>query len=205
MSIEEITENKENIADEISAPQKAEKVYRKNIEEKFCDSLARSPKVHALYLKYREILVYLIVGVLNTIVSLGAFWIFAKLFLDATVVWQNIVLNTISWFVGVVFGYVMNRIYVFRSHNPNIMGEFLKFAGGRVVTWGSDTGMMLLMVNVLCWNEFFLSTNLPKVLVGDSGETIPKLISSVIVVVLNYIFSKLLVFRKKKDKTEESK
>jgi len=146
--------------------------------------------------KQQELIVYLVVGVLNTIVSLGAFWIFAKFVLDANDLWQNVALNTISWVVGVVFGYVMNRIYVFRSHDPHIMLEFVKFAGGRVITWGTDTGMMLLMINLWHWNVVpFGSEAIPSFL---RGETIPKIISAVVVVILNYVFSKLFVFKSKK-------
>ena len=186
---------------------KETKVRKKTFVDKFFEMHARVCEEHSdkggIYnlvrwlVKQEEIIVYLFVGVLNTIVSLGCFWIFAKFVLDANVVWQNVVLNTISWFVGVVFGYVMNRIYVFKSTDPKVFAEFLKFTGGRVITWLSDTGMMLLMVNLLKWHIVpFGSEAIPTFLRGD---IIPKIISSVIVVILNYIFSKLFVFKKKKD------
>lgn len=139
-------------------------------------------KLKALYVKYEEIIVYLIVGVLNTIVSWAAWYLCAFTILDAQIVWQNAVLSAIQWVVGVVFGYVMNRKYVFKSKNPRIMKEFLEFSGGRVSTWILDTVMMILLVNILQVNEY-----------------VSKIIVAVLVMIGNYLISKFLVFNKKKD------
>ena len=139
-------------------------------------------KIKALYFKHEEIIVYLIVGFLNTIVSLGAWYLCANTILDAQVVWQNFVLGVISWVVGVLFGYVMNRKYVFKSTEPNIWKEFLQFSGGRVSTWILDEVMMILLVNILSFNE-----NASKIFVAA------------LVVIGNYIISKFFVFKKKED------
>lgn len=138
-------------------------------------------KLKALYVKYEEIIVYLIVGVLNTIVSWAAWYLCAFTILDAQIVWQNAVLSAIQWVVGVVFGYVMNRKYVFKSKNPRIMKEFLEFSGGRVSTWILDTVMMILLVNILSVNEY-----------------VSKIIVAVLVMIGNYLISKFLVFKKDK-------
>lgn len=138
-------------------------------------------KLKALYVKYEEIIVYLIVGVLNTIVSWAAWYLCAFTILDAQIVWQNAVLSAIQWVVGVVFGYVMNRKYVFKSKNPRIMKEFLEFSGGRVSTWILDTVMMILLVNILQVNEY-----------------VSKIIVAVLVMIGNYLISKFLVFKKDK-------
>lgn len=142
-------------------------------------------KIVGLCKKYEEILAYLIVGVLNTLVSWGAWFACAFTFLDADVVWQNIALSIISWVVGVVFGYFMNRIFVFKSKEPNMLREFLQFSGGRVSTWVLDAVMMVLMVNILSINE-----------------SVSKIFVSVLVMIGNYLISKLFVF--KKDKQQES-
>lgn len=139
-------------------------------------------KFKALYVKYEEIIVYLIVGVLNTIVSWAAWYLCAFTVLDAQIVWQNAVLSAIQWVVGVVFGYVMNRKYVFKSKDPRIMKEFLQFSGGRVSTWILDTVMMILLVNILSVNEY-----------------VSKIIVAILVMIGNYLISKFLVFNKKKD------
>lgn len=136
-------------------------------------------KIKALCIKYEEIIAYLIVGVLNTLVSWGAWFLFDSTILDAQVVWQNVLLSIISWVVGVVFGYVMNRKYVFKSHDPNILKEFLQFSGGRISTGILDPAVMVLMVNILHINEI-----------------ISKFVSAVLVMIGNYLISKLLVFKK---------
>lgn len=138
-----------------------------------------------LYYKYEEIINYLVVGVLNTIVSWAAFFICAYTILDAQIVWQNMMLSVISWVVGVVFGYFMNRIFVFKSKEANMWKEFLQFSGGRVSTWILDMVMMVLMVNLMHINEAF-----------------SKIFVSVLVMIGNYLISKFFVF--KKDDTKEN-
>ena len=142
-------------------------------------------KIKTLCKKYEEIIVYLIVGVLNTIVSWAAWFLCAYTILDAQVVWQNVALSVISWVVGVVFGYFMNRKYVFKSTDPQIMKEFLQFAGGRVSTWALDAVMMVLLVNVFKINEAF-----------------SKIFVAVLVMIGNYLLSKFFVFKKKPEEQE---
>jgi len=142
-------------------------------------------KIKTLCKKYEEIIVYLIVGVLNTIVSWAAWFLCAYTILDAQVVWQNVALSVISWVVGVVFGYFMNRKYVFKSTDPQIMKEFLQFSGGRVSTWALDAVMMVLLVNVFKINEAF-----------------SKIFVAVLVMIGNYLLSKFFVFKKKPEEQE---
>ena len=128
--------------------------------------------------KYREIIAYLIVGVLTTVVS----WIvyaLLRLVLDMNDPLQVQIAVIARWVAGVLFAYFTNRKYVFQSRDPKMLFEFLKFVGSRVTTLLSDMFIMWLMVSVLGINDW-----------------IATLSSTVIVVVLNYIFSKLLVFRK---------
>lgn len=137
-------------------------------------------KILLLYKKYEEIANYLVVGVLTTIVSWAAAWV-ATLILNPNVSWQNAVINTISWGAGVVFGYFANRKYVFKSTNPQMLKEFISFAGGRVSTWILDVLIMEVTVNML---------KLPY-------WPCKIFISSVLVMVANYVLSKLFVFKKK--------
>ena len=138
-------------------------------------------KIISLMKKYEEILVYLIVGVINTIISWAAWFLCAYTILDAQIVWQNVVLSIISTVVGIVAGYFMNRIWVFKSHEPNMLKEFAQFAGGRVATGVLDPVMMVLMVNVLKIHEAF-----------------SKIVVSFFVMVGNYLISKFFVFKKEK-------
>lgn len=137
-------------------------------------------KIKALCKKYEEILIYLIVGVMTTIVSWGAAYL-GKFLLDTDVSWQNTVNNTFSWVVGVLFAYPLNRRWVFKSTNPKIMKEFLGFATSRVSTLIMDIVIMWLTVNVLEMNYWIAKI----------------FISSVIVTIANYVFSKVLIFKKK--------
>lgn len=161
------------------------KEYKKNIEEKFCDFLERWPKLHELYCKYEEILVYLVVGVLTTIVSWGAKFLWNYAFYGNTFYptkLQNLILSTVSWVAGVVFGYFANRKYVFRSHGA-MLPEATKFVGARISTWILDIVVMQVLGNLLGINVY-----------------VATLISAVLVTIANYVFSKLLVFNDKGEK-----
>ena len=141
-------------------------------------------KIRALCIKYREIIVYLIVGVLTTIVAWGCKFLFNWIFYGGTAlptVAQNTVLSIVENVSGIAFAYPTNRRWVFQSKNPNILSELLSFIGSRAATWILGWLLNMLMVNVL-GISVFVST----VVVG------------ILVVIGNYDFSKLLVFRSKK-------
>lgn len=138
-------------------------------------------KIKELFVKYEEIIRYLIVGVLTTIVSWSAYYICIITVLDPQVAWMNAVANTVNWVAGVLFGYVANRKFVFMNHDPNIMKEFLRFAGSRVSTLFLDIAVMYLTVNVWGMNEMIAKV----------------FISSVLVMIANYIISKIFVFKKR--------
>lgn len=140
-------------------------------------------KIKELCKKYEEIIAYLIVGVLTTIVSWGACWICEVTILDPDIEWQNAVINTIGWVAGVLFGYVTNRKFVFKSTNSDIWKEFSQFAGARVSTWILDIVIMYVTVNMI-----HMSYWIAKIF-----------ISSVLVMIANYVFSKLFVFKKKEE------
>ena len=142
-------------------------------------------KIKALLIKYREIIVYLIVGVLTTIVAWGCKFLWNAIFYAGTAyptVAQNTVLSVVENVSGIAFAYPTNRRWVFRSKNTNILSEMSAFVGSRLATMLMGYLMNLLLVNVL-GVSVFIST----VVVG------------VAVVIGNYVLSKLLVFRKKKE------
>ena len=144
-------------------------------------------KIKELMIKYRELIVYLIVGVLTTIVSWAAYGV-SKFFLDVeNNAFQMQVAVIIRWVAGVLFAYVTNRKYVFLSKNPNILKEFTAFTASRVITLFTDMFVMWILPPVL------VSWKVPY------ADWVATFISAVIVTVLNYIFSKLMVFRKKKE------
>lgn len=167
-------------------------------------------KLKNLYKKYEEIIIYLIVGVLTTIVSWAACF-FAKFFLDSNIGFQNFLINTISWVVGVSFAYPLNRKWVFKSKNKKIVKEFMEFALSRVSTWILDVVIMWFFINVVSFKNFFILvvSKIGIVIADIDGQDkiyywfVKIVISAVLVTIANYIFSKFLVFGKKKKKAVE--
>ena len=137
-------------------------------------------KLISLYKRYKEIVNYLIVGGLTTVVSLGVYYGCVLTILDPEVAVQLQAANIISWIAAVTFAYFTNRKFVFESKNENKLKEAAAFYGSRVTTLLMDMGCMFLMVTLLGWND-----------------KIAKLIVQVIVTVANYVLSKFIVFRKK--------
>jgi len=139
-------------------------------------------KIIELYKKYEEIINYLIVGGLTTVVSLAGYYACVYTFLDPKVALELQIANVISWVIGVTFAYITNRIFVFKSKNKNMVKEISSFVGARVVTLLMDMLIMYLMVTV-----------------GGLNDKISKLVAQVVVIVLNYVLSKLFVFKKKEE------
>ncbi len=133
-----------------------------------------------LYKKYEEIINYLIVGGLTTIVSLGSYYLCIYTFLDPDVWYQLQAANIISWICAVTFAYFANRIFVFKSKNQKKFKEAVSFYSSRVATLLMDMGIMFVFVTLLHLND-----------------KIMKLVVQVVVTVANYILSKLFVFKKK--------
>lgn len=137
-------------------------------------------KIKKLYKQYEEIINYLIIGVLTTIVSLGTYFIFTHTFLDDSALGIQIA-NVLSWICAVLFAYVTNRIIVFKSKNQNIVKEMISFFSSRLFSLLVEMMAMFIMATLIGINHL-----------------IAKFVCQVIVTVLNYILSKLIVFKKKK-------
>ena len=140
-------------------------------------------KIKALCIKHREIIVYLIVGVMTTVVAWAAKFLWNIVFYAGTahpLPVQTTILTIVEFVAGVAFAYPTNRKWVFQSTNPNILKEAAGFVASRLATLGIQMLLNLVLINVLNMN-FYLAT----------------VLISVVVVVSNYVFSKLLVFRKK--------
>ena len=145
-------------------------------------------KIKALCIKYEEIIAYLVVGVLTTLVSWGAKFLANYLLFGNTMYpnkFQNAVLSIINWTAGVIFAYFTNRKFVFKSHGP-MLKEAPKFVLSRVSTLILDMVVMQVL-NVMLGVHLIIAT----------------VISAVLVMIGNYVFSKLFVFNKKKETTQE--
>lgn len=153
----------------------------------------------------REIITYIIFGVLTTAVNLVTFYIFKKIFIS--IGWEGVFnkllgsagwdkalellgsgtdyldATVVAWTVAVIFAFVTNKLIVFESKSwkPAVAGkEFVGFIGARLFSLLVELVFMFVMVTLLKWNDF-----------------VAKFIVQVIVVILNYVFSKLLIFKNK--------
>ncbi len=140
-------------------------------------------KIKELCIKHREIIVYLIVGVMTTVFAWAIRFLWNIVFYAGTahpLPIQTTILTIVEFIAGVSFAYPTNRKWVFRSTNPNILKEAAGFVSARLTTLAIQMLLNLVIINLLHVN-FYVAT----VVIG------------IIVVILNYVFSKLLVFRKK--------
>lgn len=78
-------------------------------------------------LKASELISYVVFGFLTTVISLAVYYVLVFTILDAKITWQLQIANVISWIFGVVFAFVTNRIFVFKSKSKNIYSELFKF------------------------------------------------------------------------------
>ena len=127
----------------------------------------------------REIISYLIIGVLTTIVSLISYYLLTITILSPNNPLELTIANIISWIISVLFAYITNRKYVFQSKDKNILTEASTFTLSRVTTLIIDILLMFIFVSILHFNDKII-----------------KLLVQLIIIILNYIFSKLLVLKK---------
>lgn len=121
----------------------------------------------------RELVLYVVFGAFTFFVNIAVYFLFEN------VLGVNyLISNIIAWFFSVLFAYITNRIWVFESKSPNILKEMALFFGGRIFSGVVDTALMYLFIDVMM-----------------IGDTISKIVVQIIVIVLNYIFSKLIVFK----------
>ena len=138
-------------------------------------------KIKNLYKKYKEIINYLIIGGLTTVVSLATFYIVRIFFLTNDTQLDIQISNIISWFFAVLFAFVTNKKYVFESkkEGKEKLIEMIKFYLSRITTLLRDMGTMWLLTAPL-----------------NINDKISKILVQFIIVVLNYVFSKIFVFKK---------
>lgn len=129
---------------------------------------------------YQEIIKYLIFGVLTTIVNLLTYYLLVTTILNPNIEIELQIANIISWITSVTFAYITNKSYVFNSKAKKIWKEFFKFYTSRIATLILDMTIMYIFVSKLNLNDKII-----------------KIITAIIIIILNYIISKFLVFKKK--------
>jgi len=130
--------------------------------------------------KYEEIIRYLFIGVLTTIVSLSTYYVLVYTIFNPNEPLELQVTNIIAWTVAVVFAYYTNRKYVFKQNEKNNTKEAINFYLSRLSTLIVDMLLMGLFVSLLKFNDKLI-----------------KIIVQIIITILNYILSKFIVFKKK--------
>lgn len=133
---------------------------------------------YPLYAKYKEQLLYILFGVITTVINFIVFLLFTKI-----IPLDELIANVIAWIFAVLFAYITNRIWVFSEKartTVTIIREITSFYLGRVFTLLLEEVILLIFVKLLCWNAFAV-----------------KLVAQILVIVANYVISKWFVFRKK--------
>lgn len=136
--------------------------------------------IKELYIEFKEIINYVIFGGLAMLVNFVSYFIFARVYhID------EVISSGLSWFCSVLFAYVTNKIFVFDSKTngkKEVIKECISFFLARIVSGIlCDVGTFALMVDVLHINDI-----------------VSKVVTQVMVVIMNYVFSKFIVFKKEK-------
>ena len=129
------------------------------------------------YKKYKQVILYLFFGGVTTVQNILTYYIFAHL-LGV----NNMVSTVIAWFFSVLIAYVTNKIYVFESKSTgrkHLVKEMFLFFYYRFLSGLIDLTIMFVFVNMLHFNDIVI-----------------KIISNVVVIIANFVFSKLLIFKK---------
>lgn len=135
-------------------------------------------KIKELILKYKGFIFYAVFGVLTTVINIAVYAIcYTKLGI------ANIPSDIIAWLIAVLFAFITNKLWVFDSKSMDkqtVISELIKFMCARLATGGVDLLIMYIGVDLMHGPEIILKTA-----------------SNVLVIILNYILSRLVVFRKK--------
>lgn len=134
--------------------------------------------LRTLLQKHREIVSYIFWGVMTTAVNYAAYFLLRNVFLVPLVAG-----NAAAWAVSVLFAYFVNKLFVFRSKDwawRVALRELWQMVASRIFSLGLETGILWLFVEKLLLNEFLV-----------------KLAANVLVVIVNYVLSKFIIFNKK--------
>lgn len=140
-------------------------------------------KMIELYKKYEEIINYLIIGVLTTVVNLAVKYALLFTVLNASDATQLQIAVVISWVVACIFAYITNRKIVFKSKSKKILKEFTAFVSARLFTLFLEMLIMFVFVTLLKLNS-------------NLWVVIWSLVAQIVVIVVNYVLSKLVIFKK---------
>lgn len=135
--------------------------------------------IKELCIKYKELIMYGIMGVLSTIVNIVSFTIFEKIFGIPA-----LVSNIIAWIITVIFAYITNKLYVFESKSFKkdiLMKEIISFTSARIFSLLLEEAILYIFIDIMNMNSIIV-----------------KVFSNIVVIIVNYILSKLVIFKKDK-------
>ena len=141
-------------------------------------------KIKELYIKYKEIINYLIFGVLTTLINFIAFFIFNKLNVEL------LINNVLSWIIAVTFAYITNKIFVFESKTSNkieLFKEIILFYSCRIFSLLVEEAMLFILVQKMGIYEYII-----------------KIIAQIVIIIMNYLLSKLLASKNKGENDEKN-
>ena len=153
--------------------QKLKNIFRRN----------ELKKIIEIYKKYEEIINYLVIGGLTTLVNLIVKYALLFTVLKAENPVQLQIAVIVSWIIACLFAYITNRKIVFKSKSEKIIKEFVSFVTARLITLGMEMLIMYIFVTVLRLNS-------------NLWVVVWSIVAQVVVVVANYVFSKLFIFKK---------
>ncbi len=129
-----------------------------------------------LYKKHKMIVMYLIFGVLTTVINIVAFDLISELF-------PTVVSNVIAWFLSVIFAFFTNKYYVFDAEgdaSKSFIAQLAAFFAARIISGVIDTAVVYIFIDIAGFNKLAV-----------------KIISNIFVIIFNYVASKLVIFKKK--------
>ena len=149
-------------------------------------------KIKSLFCRHRELMLYILFGAATTAVNFAAFKLWRLLLGDA----RYLLCNALAWVLAVLFAYLVNKRWVFesRTRSPKaIARELASFAAARLLSLGAEQLGLYLLVDVTGLG----AKTFPLLGVTLSGTMAAKVLLAVLVVILNYFFSKFIVFKTK--------
>lgn len=150
--------------------------------------------IKSLIIKYKELITYGLFGVATTVVNFTTFEIASRILGEKLYLLSNV----IAWVVCVIFAYITNKLWVFESKSMKadvVVKELFSFFAARGFSFIIEEGGLFLLVDVVGLSDYSL-----KVLnFTISGTFISKAIVGVVVVIINYFFSKMFIFKKSKN------
>ncbi len=152
--------------------------------------------IKALFQKYREFIVYVIVGCCTTLLNLGIYILCVALMGEK--LYQ--VANVIAWIISVTFAFVMNKLVVFvsKAKDPGtVLKEAAGFYGARLFSLVLESGGLWLLIDLLKFKNIAF-----HFIIDITGSMIAKFLMLIVVTISNYIFSKFVVFRRRAERQE---